>query len=241
MNIQTNFNSPQFTSRLNPISPSVVKTQYGKLTLREVKKSELQNPKFLERLSKFFCTNFASNTDDPSWLAYNTVPKKVRDGIVDFFVRSLKDIFKTDDGNMTLLLAKDKRNKIQGACLSYGYDLVDGAKDYTLYVDSIAVNKPFRGFKLGKKMLQKTIDANKDNSKFTDVFLVGEKKAHGFYKKLGFSDLKIQDPDQRKVSNFIAIDREDYPEYTDFLTLSLKPEQPRWYSKAAKLINDEWI
>lgn len=241
MNIQNNFNSPQFTSKLNPISPSIVKTKYGKLTLREAKQSELQNPKFLEKLSKFFCKNFASDTCDPSWLAYNTVSKKVREGIVDSFVRSLKDIFKTDDGNMTLLLAKDKRNKIQGACLSYGYDLVDGSKDYTLYVDSIAVNKLFRGFKLGKKMLQKTFEANKDNSKFTDVFLVGEKNAHGFYKKLGFSDLKLQNPDQRKVLNFIAIDRADYPEYADFLTLPLKSEQPRWYSKAAKVINDGWL
>ncbi len=243
MNVQNNcnFNSPHFTSRLNPIPKSIVNTTSGKLTLREAMPSELQNPKFLEKLAKFFCDNFSSNTDDPSWLAYSTVPKKIQKNIVDTFVRSLKDIFKNDDGNMTLLLAKDKRSKIQGACLSYGYDFVDGSKDYTLYIDSIAVNKNFRGLKLGKQMLQKTIDANKDNSKFTDVFLVGEKRAHGFYKKFGFSDLKIQDPDQRKVINFLAIDRRDYPEYADFLTYPLKKEQPRWYAKAASSIHDGWL
>ena len=34
-----------------------------------------------------------------------------------------------------------------------------------------------------------TFEANKDNSSFTDVFLVGEKGALGFYKKLGFEYL----------------------------------------------------
>lgn len=161
--------------------------------------------------------------------------------MIENFVSYLRHIIKNDDGNMTLLLAKDKRSKIQGACLSYGYDLVDGSKDYILYVDSIAVNKTFRGAKLGKKMMQKTIEANKDNSSFTDVFLVGEKGALGFYKKLGFVNLIKKDPAQCKVSNFIALDREDYPKYVDFLTLPLKPEQPRWYSKVAQKISDAWI
>lgn len=242
MNIQNNnFYTPQFTSKLNPINPTVIRTKYGKLNLREVRKADLANPKFLEKLSKFYCTNFSTCTDDPSWIMYNTVPKRIKNQMIENFVSYLRHIIKNDDGNMTLLLAKDKRNKIQGACLSYGYDLVDGSKDYILYVDSIAVNKTFRGAKLGKKMMQKTIEANKNNSSFTDVFLVGEKRALGFYKKLGFVNLIKKDSAQCKVSNFIALDREDYPKYVDFLTLPLKPEQPRWYSKIAQKISDTWI
>lgn len=242
MNIQsTNFNTPQFTSRLNPISPSIIKTASGKLTLKEAKPSEIENPKFLAKLSEFFSKNFASNTDDPSWLEFNRMKSKDKKDFINVFIRYLQNIFKQDDGNMTLLVAKDKRNKIQGACLSYGYDIVDETKNYTLYVDSIAVNKNFRGVNLGKKMLQKTMDANKENSNFTDVFLVGEKRAYGFYKKFGFSKLDTGDTEQNKVAKFIAIDRADYPEYTDFLTYPLKQEQPRWYSKVAKLIKDEWL
>ncbi len=242
MNIQsTNFNSPQFTSKLNPIPPSIIKTESGKLTLKEAKPSEIENPKFLAKLSEFFSKNFASNTDDPSWLEFSRMKSKDKKNFINAFIGYLQDIFKQDDGNMTLLVAKDKRNKIQGACLSYGYDIVDDAKNYTLYVDSIAVNKNFRRVNLGKKMLQKTMDANKKNSNFTDVFLVGEKRAYGFYKKLGFSKLNTSDYEQNKVASFIAIDRADYPKYTDFLTLPLKPEQPRWYSKVAKLIKDEWL
>ena len=42
MNIQNNnFYAPQFTSKLNPINPTVIRTKYGKLNLREVRKADL--------------------------------------------------------------------------------------------------------------------------------------------------------------------------------------------------------
>ena len=82
MNIQNNnFYAPQFTSKLNPINPTVIRTKYGKLNLREVRKADLANPKFLEKLSKFYCANFSTCTDDPSWIMYNTVPKRIKNQI----------------------------------------------------------------------------------------------------------------------------------------------------------------
>lgn len=240
MNIQNNnVSSLKFTSRLNPISSHIVKTSHGKLILREATNSELKNSNFVENVSKLFCSNFASNTNDPAWKMYNLGSKKIRSQILENFKNFLKDIFKNDDGNMTLLFAKDKRNKIQGACLSYGYNLVDGSEKYTLYVDSIAVNKMFRGGGLGRKMLQKTIDANKKNSTFTDIFLTGEKTAAEFYKKNGFSSLNPLDKNQNKVIKLIAEDRMDYPNYIQLLSKPLKPEQPRWYDRVAKIIPDD--
>lgn len=242
MNIQNNYKSPQFTSRLNPIPPSIIKTKYGDLTLQEITKSEMKSKNFLEELAKFFCKNFASNTNDPSWLEYNNVSKHVKNLREKSISNYFKSIFKHDDGNMTLLLAKDNHNKIQGACLSLGYNLVEGIEKCTLYLDSIAVNREFRGFNIGKTMMQKTISANsKASSKFTDIFLVGEKKARKFYDKLGFSSLDNNDKDQQKVAKVIQLDRQDYPDYVDFLNLPLKKDEPRWYSKAAKIIKDEWF
>ncbi len=241
MNIQ-NYpqNSPLFTSRLNPIKPSTIKTKWGKLTISEATKSEYSQKGFAEKLSRFFSNNFASNTDDPCWLIYNDKSQKnIKSLMIKTFANNIQSILKNDDGNMTLLLAKDKYNKIQGACLSYGYNLTDNCQKYTLYIDSICVNKPFRGFKLGNIMLNKTLNAS-EKSKFTDVFLTGEKKAAGFYTKNGFSELNPTDKNQKKVINLIAEDRSDYPQYIQLFSKPLKPEQPRWYDKAAQEIPEDY-
>lgn len=241
MNIQ-NYpqNSPQFTSRLNPIKPSTIKTKWGKLTISEATKSEYSQKGFAEKLSRFFSNNFASNTDDPCWLIYNDKSQKnIKNLMIKTFANNIQSILKNDDGNMTLLLAKDKYNKIQGACLSYGYNLTDNCQKYTLYIDSICVNKPFRGFKLGNIMLNKTLKAS-EKSKFTDVFLTGEKKAAGFYTKNGFSELNPTNKNQKKVINLIAEDRSDYPQYIQLFSKPLKTEQPRWYDKAAQEIPENY-
>lgn len=93
MNIQNNnFYAPQFTSKLNPINPTVIRTKYGKLNLREVRKADLANPKFLEKLSKFYCANFSTCTDDPSWIMYNTAPKRIKNQMLENFVSYLRHI-----------------------------------------------------------------------------------------------------------------------------------------------------
>ncbi len=241
MNIQScHQKSPQFTSRLNPIKPLTIKTKWGKLMLSEATKNEYTQRGFAEKLSRFFSKNFASNTDDPCWLIYNDKSKKhIKNSMIKTFANDIKSIFKNDDGNMTLLLAKDKHNKIQGACLSFGYNLTDSSNKYTLYIDSICVNNPFRGFKLGKIMLNKTLKAN-EKSNFTDAFLTGEKKAAGFYTKNGFSELNPTDKNQKKVIDLIAEDRIDYPEYIQLFSKPLKPEQPRWYDKASLEIPEDY-
>lgn len=233
-----NFQSPKFTSRICPIKPSVVNTKWGKLTLEEVKPIDIIQKGFFENLAAFFGKNFNS----PGWQIFKDPTKKSElNMVIENFAQNLKALFKNNDGNLTLLVARDKQKRIQGACLSYGYDLVPNSKDYTLYIDSICVNRPYRGFSLGKKMLQKILDANSKNSSFTDVFLTGEKNACGFYKKMGFSPLSKQDKSQQKVINFIALDRFDYPKFVDFLSKPLKPNQERWYNRVAEVIDDSWL
>lgn len=193
-------------------------------------------------MPSFFCKNFASNTDYPGWLAFNNPAKKsLRKKIINNYIKYLRDIFYHDDGSMTLLVARDNKNKIQGACLSYGFDEVPEARNTTLYFDAIGVNEIFRGNKIGKLMMTKTIDANKTT--FTDVFLTGATKAKGFYEKLGFRELSLENPDEIEVINFIADDRDDYPKYVKFFTKILQPEKDRWYKKAAGAVRtlDYWF
>ena len=74
MNIQNNnFYAPQFTSKLNPINPTVIRTKYGKLNLREVRKADLANPKFLIENS----TKYAN--DCIKTIYKNYIDREIRD------------------------------------------------------------------------------------------------------------------------------------------------------------------
>ena len=130
---------------------------------------------------------------------------------------------------MTLLLVKDKRNKIQGACLSYGYDKIPNTKDTVCYIDSIAVSRAYRGFNIGKILIEKTMESAKN--KFTDIFLAGEKQAHGFYKNLGFKSLSAETEEEKKIMDYISKRRSDYPEYVELFTKSLNESEKPWYER----------
>ena len=124
-----NFQSPKFTSRVCPIKPSVVNTKWGKLTLEEVKPIDIIQKGFFENLAAFFGKNFNS----PDWQIFKDPTKKSElNMVIENFAQNLKALFKNNDGNLTLLVARDKQKRIQGACLSYGYDLVPNSKDSPL-------------------------------------------------------------------------------------------------------------
>ena len=232
MKVQSVQNQPYFTSRLNPIKPFQVDTKLGPLSFSEISTKELPKGKLLEEIADFFCTNFASFTKDPYWLAYNNKKNQVyiREGYMNY----LKPKIKYDDGNMTMLTGRDKDGKLRAACLSYSFGEVPFAWNTTCYVDSIAVDKKFRGCGLGKIMLDKTIDINKNT--FTDVFLKGEVMAAGFYEKMGFNKMTPDDRAQRLVVEKIAEHGDGYPDYIHFFTKHLQPDKPLWYEVINKMM-----
>ena len=234
MKIQRTENQQYFTSRLNPIKPFQVETNLGKLNFSEVKRSQLKDANLLDEIADFFCTNFASFTNDPYWLAYRNPRNKnyLRKGYVDY----MRPKIKYDDGNLTMLTGRDENGVLRAGCLSYSFDQVPHACYTTCYIDSIAVDKKFRGFGLGKTMLEKTIDINKNT--FTDVFLKGEKKAAGFYEKMGFEKMTPENPKQRFTVNVIAEhgDGDSYPDYVHFFTKHIQPDKPLWYEVINKLL-----
>lgn len=235
MIITNDFQSQNFTSRLNPVKPFKVKSKWGTLNVVEASPREMRQEGFVNALAKSLCKNFASYTDDPGWTILREPTQKDKwKPIIKYFQNNIKRIFKENDPNLTLLIARDKNKKIRGACLSYGFDEVPTAKDTALYIDSIAIDKPYRGIGLGKLMMNKTIEANRNT--FNDIFLMGEVKAAGFYEKLKFKELDAADPKQNAVINFIAQDRNDYPDYIKLFTKPLQPDKPRWYDKAGEAI-----
>jgi ribosomal protein S18 acetylase RimI-like enzyme len=234
MDISANSNL-SFTSKLSPIKPFTINTKNGRLFVSEATKKDVSSPNFYKDLSKFFCQNFASNSNDPSWLVYNDpAHKEIHYAILDLFSRSIKTKLRENDNSLTILIAKDSRNKIQGACLSHGFDEVPASQETTCYIRDLAVNQKFRGFGVGKILLDKTLQSAQKT--FTDVFLTGATLAEGFYKKLGFTHLNPENKHQRWVIKFLAQDRDDFPEYVKFLTKPLQNDKNRWYEASGKEI-----
>ena len=238
MEICSNYinNNTTFTSKCNPIKPVTITTKLGKVRIYEPTDKEVYSKNFLWEVADIFCKNFSTYTKDPGWLLYSKPGnEKLYKGIVEYIRCQLLSQIYEADGHLSLLVARDKNKKMCGACLSRSLDDVPGTFDTTMYIDSIAINEDFRGNGLGRIFMEKVIDADKDH--FTDIFLVGEKLAEGFYKKLGFKKLNPKKPDQKKVIDYIAIDRDDYPKYVTLLTKPIQTDKPRWYKLAAKAID----
>ena len=226
-----------FTSKLNPIKPFSVNTKQGRVYIKEISQKEIKKSGFIRNLTVMFSKNFASLTNDPGWLIINNPNEKEKAAyIIKDFIKYAKSKLLKPDENLTLLAVFDKNKKLQGACMSFGLDDAPGCKKSTCYIESIGINKKYRGEGLGKILINKTLSSAKKS--FTDVFLTGENLALGFYEKLGFKHLDPKDKVQKTVIDFIAQDRDDYPKYVSFLTKPLQPDKQRWYVNAAKKINE---
>lgn len=228
----------QFTSKCCPIKPFTITTKLGDIKFEELPVENYTQKGFLKNMVDFFCYNFARNTTDPQWLKFQNIANLhefMR--LKSMFRHEYCQVFKNDRGHLTLLVAKNQKDEVCGACLSYGFDEVPNTRNTTLYIDSIAVDKKYRGLNIGKILLEKSVEAGKDF--FTDVFLHGEKLAGGFYDRLGFKTLNPKNTAQKKVIDYIAQDRFDYPEHISLYTRPIQPDKPRWYKLAAKAIDKE--
>jgi len=232
---QNNYNY-SFTSRNNPVDTFKIATKLGDIIVEEVNYDRDITPKFIKRLTSFFCKNFGADTADPFWNRYKNGTPEQKQELFDIIEKYYTGIFKEEKANhnTTLLVAKDKDNKIQGACLTTPCYEIPGAEDITLYIDSIATNKKFRGLFLAKRMLLKTMAAN--SKTYSDSFLTAAVESAGFYEKLGYKKLNKKSPAQKNILNYIATHRRDYPDYMTPMSMPLDATAPRWFKKAAETL-----
>ena len=219
--------SVNFNSKAYPIMPYVIKTKHGKLRVYEVSQKDLDIDRFIEKLTKFFSQNFASMTNDPEWRIFSNKHHHKYKMMFENLASHYTSKVKTDDSHRTLLLVKDKRNKIQGACLSYGFDKLPNFKDKVCYIDSIAVNPAYRRYNIGKSLLIKSLEAAQNT--FKDAFLIGERLAFGFYSKIGFKPMDKKHEGQALIIDSLSHFQNDYPQYVEFFTKSLNDSKKRWY------------
>ena len=162
---------PNFTSKLSPIKPFSVNTKHGRVYIRELSQNELKKKGFIKNLTVMFAKNFASFTNNPEWLIINNPNEKEKAiYVIKNFTKYVKNKFLKPDDNLTLLAVFDKHKKLQGACMSFGFDEAPGCRKSTCYIESIGINKKYRGEGLGKILINKTISSAKKN--FTDVLFL---------------------------------------------------------------------
>lgn len=229
MLICTNYNSLMFGSIQNPIKPFKVATRQGGLTVSEIDYSKDLTPNFIKKINKFFLDNFSVETNDTFWLRYRKGTPEEKLKHIKLFEKYYTSIFNNErnKSNLTLLLAKDQKGSIQGACLTYGNHEIPGTFDTTLYVDSMAINKKYRGQKLAQSMLEASLSANKDT--YTDVYLTSANAANPFYEKMGFLKLNPNNLKEKRVLDYIERTRRDYPEHITPYYKPLQYDKPRWY------------
>ena len=237
-NLVPNNNRLTFKSRLNPIKPFIQNTKTGELKISEINYDTDITPEFIDKITDFFCENFSKYTTDNFWLRYRKGSAEEKKQHTQIFNKYYTKILRNEENHqdLTLLVAKDKYDKIQGVCLSYGCDEIPASKNNVLYIDSVAINDEYKNCGVARAMVEKTLNANK--KRFTDTFLTSATMANKFYEKLGFKQFNPADNEQKTILDYIAKHRRDYPEHIMPYSKPLQEDKPRWFTNSAKAIKE---
>lgn len=219
-----------YTSRNYPIKPFKIKTDKGVLTCKEIDYDKEYGNSFYRNIGEFFLDNFANTSSHPFWkkcrkptLNLEIYRDYIRDNVIEY-----RGMVKNPD--TTFLLGRNEWGKIKAAIYTRPLEIGKAKEPETLYIDSLAVNKRYRGHHIGKKFMTKVINSSKD--RFKDSFLVAYNESVPFYKKLGYKITEDAPEDSRTLAK-VALERIDYPEYAQFMekTLSKNPSK-KWYQRA---------
>lgn len=231
MQINSDKNYIHFSSLRCPIKPFRIKTSKGYLYCTEIDYKKNYPDKFYKKIGKFFLDNFANTSSHPFWKKCRkpNLNKEIYNDYVNSSIESYKQYFRNPDS--TVLLVKNSKQQLVGTLYSRPLELSKTLTDKdTLYIDSLAIKQKYRGNDVGKKVLNKILNASKD--RFGEVFLVAYKESARFYEKLRFIKMSKNDPSQTFAISELAKERIDYPDYVDFMQMNLKKQLPdRWYNR----------
>ena len=219
-----------FTSRNNPINDFKIVTNKGTLLVKEFTHKDASDREKVFSLAKFFLDGFISNTEDPAFLRFaKPENKQMYLKFLDRMTEYYKAMFKNDDGNLTVLVAKDDKDKLAGAIVSNTLNEEGVSEKATCYLDSIAVAPHLRNNKVGA-ILENTILEWAKNI-YTDVFLASDNLAIGFQLKNGFRVLNYSNPSERRIIDKINSVREDYPDYVTYMDKKIAESSVPWYER----------
>lgn len=229
-----------FGSKNNPVEKFQIKTDKGTLFVKEFTEKDAQYNSRIYELTKFFADNFIYNTNDPSLTRYKDPEnfEKYLD-MLERMTSFYKRMFKNDDGNLTVLEARNSAGELCGAVVTQPLDDISGVKDsQTCYVDSVAVRKDYRRSHVGKILMDKAIECSKDV--YTDVFLASDNLAVQFELKNGYRILNYENEAEKAVIDTLNECRGDYPDYITYMDKRIdesnnsKPWYQRVFEKLKK-------
>ena len=228
-------NSISYTSRNCPIKPFQIRTNKGVLYCREVdyNKNYGNRNRFFNKIGTFFLDIFANTSAHPFWKKCRkpTLEKSVYENYIKENAQEYSRMIKSPD--TTFILCKNRWGILKAAIYTRAFSIAEFKEPNTLYIDSLAVDKSYRGNHIGKKLLNKVINSSK--GRFDDVFLVAYKESAPFYKKLGFTNTEAS-ISKSKTMKRLAKERIDYPDYAEFLEKSISDNSTeKWYQRADKI------
>ena len=203
--MKINFVSNQnFASKNNPIKPFCVNTPKGKVFVSEIDTTRGLKNSATFGLMRFFADNFAENSSIPMWKDYMGLPDRAKAAKIKNSMGYYTEIFQNNNScdDTTLLLAKDEKGKLQGACLSYcfGFPTSNGKKN--LYIDSLAVSPKYRGYNIAGKMLDSISKASTKD--FLYSYVTSAPEAAKFYKKNGYNKLSLNDDRASNLLDYLV-------------------------------------
>ena len=221
--------STNFCSRNNPIPHFQILTKKGSLFVKEFTEKDACDDRKLKELTKFFADNFINNTNDPSLTQYKN-PQNYNKylNLIERIKNYYKQMFIDDDGNLTVLEARNSVGDLCGAVITNTFKDFSGIFDNkTCYVDSVAVRKDFRKNHVATKLMDKAIDCSKDI--YTDVFLASDNMAVPFQLKNGYRIMDYNNPPEKAVIDALNESRGDYPDYVTFMDKRLEETSEPWF------------
>lgn len=181
MNI--NFSNTQsFGSIKNPVKPFEIDTPQGKLYVSEVTRNTYNYENTANYIIKFANKNI-SKTKIGAFIS-NHISKS-----------SVPEILNKND-DATLLVARDKDNKICGSMFAYA----DEKSKKMLEIYDVAVDKKYRGNNVSTKMFNAI---SKDD--YDELFLQAKNSAVPVYKKWGFEEFEPKNKAEEVALKFIAM------------------------------------
>lgn len=219
-----------FKSRNCPVAPFTIITTKGNLFVEEIKKRDL------DKTLSFYLEVLLESVK--SWEHLRNPSEEKRLKHMKYLKSFLTHCLEKEDGNSTILIAKDASNNVKAITDLQYYDEVDflsgnGFKDLkTGYIQNCYIAPEYRSQGIGQMMLGKTLKTAENH--FTDIFLCSEHPAVNFYKKAGFSVLDTTNPLLKKIIDYILPIRGD-GNYVTPMSKIIDPEKP-WWDRMIKLI-----
>lgn len=226
-----------FGSKNRFIRPFQIDSSQGPLHVCELKSLDSLSEQEQFNLTKFFIDNCLESCTDPSAnrLRGPSGRNKLIAFIYNYLDTNLKQVFHKDDGNSTVLIAKDSKGKIQAGIIAHSFNNVEGIEDdKTFFVDVVAVDKKYRHNRIGKTLIDKVTQTAR--GLFTDIILVAYNPNVPFYSKLGFRVTDQNNPAIKAIISSLQTEYDDVPEYSQLMEKTLEPEAIRWWQRLLKRV-----